>query len=190
MRTLEISVGAFMAAGLVALFFMAMQVSNLSSLSNDSGYRVSLHFDNIGGLKVKAPVKMAGVLVGRVSAIDLDTGSYDAKVTLNISQKYNKIPGDTLAKIYTAGLLGEQYIGLEAGGSSDYLAEGGEISMTQSALVLEEVIGQFLFNKASEGVKAEPAAQAATPVTTETSTDTTTTADKVTDTATTEGENQ
>jgi phospholipid/cholesterol/gamma-HCH transport system substrate-binding protein len=161
MRTLEISVGAFMAAGLVALFFMAMQVSNLSSLSNDNGYRVNLHFDNIGGLKVKAPVKMAGVLVGRVSGIDLDSNSYDAKVTLNISQKYNKIPEDTLAKIYTAGLLGEQYIGLEAGGSGEYLGEGSEISMTQSALVLEEVIGQFLFNKAGETIKPETAAPAA-----------------------------
>lgn len=187
MRTLEISVGAFMAAGLVALFFMAMQVSNLSSLSNDSGYRVNLHFDNIGGLKVKAPVKMAGVLVGRVSAIDLDTGSYDAKVTLNLSQKYNKIPDDTLAKIYTAGLLGEQYVGLEAGGSDEYLAEGSEISMTQSALVLEEVIGQFLFNKASEGVKAEPTAQTTTPTTTS---DTASDTDAITDTSTTEGENQ
>lgn len=167
MRSLEISVGAFMAAGLIALFFMAMQVSNLSGLSTDGGYRVSLHFDNIGGLKVKAPVKMAGVLVGRVSAIDLDT-SYDAKVTLSIASKYNKIPEDTLAKIYTAGLLGEQYIGLEAGGSGEYLSEGSEISMTQSALVLEEVIGQFLFNKAGEGVKTGSTNQTAPAATSST----------------------
>lgn len=154
MRTLELGVGTFMAVGLVALFFLSLQVSNLSSLSTDKGYRVEVRFDNIGGLKVKAPVKMAGVLIGRVSAIQLDNSSYDARVTLNIAQQYNKIPDDTLAKIYTAGLLGEQYIGLEAGGSGDYLADGGEISMTQSALVLEEVIGQFLFNKAGEGIKS------------------------------------
>jgi phospholipid/cholesterol/gamma-HCH transport system substrate-binding protein len=162
MRTLELGVGAFMAVGLVALFFLALQVSNLSSLATDKGYRVEVRFDNIGGLKVKAPVKMAGVLIGRVSAIQLDNSSYDARVTLNIAQNYNKIPNDTLAKIYTAGLLGEQYIGLEAGGSSDYLADGSEISMTQSALVLEEVIGQFLFNKAGEGVKANTTTPAAT----------------------------
>ena len=154
-RTVEISVGAFMALGLVALFFLALQVSNLSSMSNGEGYKITARFDNIGGLKVKAPVRMAGVLLGRVSDIRFDGKSYEALVTMTIEQQYNSIPDDTFAKIYTAGLLGEQYIGLEAGGSENHLAEGGELSMTQSALVLEEIIGQFLFNKAGEGVKAE-----------------------------------
>jgi phospholipid/cholesterol/gamma-HCH transport system substrate-binding protein len=155
MRTVEISVGAFMAAGILALFFLALQVSNLSTLSNGEGYHISARFDNIGGLKVKAPVSMAGVRVGRVSDIRFDSQTYEALVTLNIEHQYNRIPDDTFAKIYTAGLLGEQYIGLEAGGSPEFLNEGSEISMTQSAMVLEEIVGQFLFNKAAEGVKPE-----------------------------------
>ncbi|QFY89355.1 outer membrane lipid asymmetry maintenance protein MlaD [Magnetovirga frankeli] len=154
-RSLEIGVGAFMAAGILALFFLALQVSNLSGLSNGEGYRISARFDNIGGLKVKAPVSMAGVRVGRVSAIGFDSDSYQALVTLTIDHQYDRIPDDTFAKIYTAGLLGEQYIGLEAGGSPEYLREGGEIGMTQSAMVLEEIVGQFLFNKAAEGAKPE-----------------------------------
>ncbi|MBF0256655.1 MAG: outer membrane lipid asymmetry maintenance protein MlaD [Gammaproteobacteria bacterium] len=154
-RSVEITVGAFMAAGIVALFFLALQVSNLSSLGNGDGFKITARFDNIGGLKVKAPVNMAGVRVGRVSDIRFDGQSYEALVTMTIERQYNTIPDDTFAKIYTAGLLGEQYIGLEAGGSSDYLSEGSELAMTQSALVLEEIIGQFLFNKAGEGVKPE-----------------------------------
>jgi phospholipid/cholesterol/gamma-HCH transport system substrate-binding protein len=154
-RMLEISVGAFMAVGLIALFFLALQVSNLSTLSNGEGYKVIARFDNIGGLKIKAPVSMAGVRLGRVSDIRFDGQSYEALVTMTIDNQYNSIPDDTFAKIYTAGLLGEKYIGLEAGGSDNYLEDGAELSMTQSALVLEEIIGQFLFNKAGEGVKAE-----------------------------------
>ena len=142
-----------MAAGLVALFFLALQVSNLSTMSNGEGYTITARFDNIGGLKVKAPVSMAGVRVGRITDIGFDGQSYEAIVTMLIDKKYNTIPDDTFAKIYTAGLLGEQYIGLEAGGSDEYMEEGGEISMTQSALVLEEIIGQVLFSKAEEGLK-------------------------------------
>ncbi len=149
-RTIEITVGAFMAAGLVALFFLALQVSNLSTMSNGEGYDITARFDNIGGLKEKAAVSMAGVRVGRVTDIGFDGESYEAIVTMTIEHKYNTIPDDTFAKIYTAGLLGEQYIGLEAGGSDVYMEEGGEISMTQSALVLEEIIGQVLFSKAQE----------------------------------------
>ncbi|OGT90869.1 MAG: outer membrane lipid asymmetry maintenance protein MlaD [Gammaproteobacteria bacterium RIFOXYA12_FULL_61_12] len=153
MKTIEIMVGAFMAMGILALFFLALQVSNLSTTSNGEGYVISARFDNIGSLKVKAAVSMSGVRIGRVSEISFDDGSYEAVVRMTIDKKFSKIPDDTFAKIYTAGLLGEQYIGLEAGGSDTYMADGGAIGMTQSALVLEEIIGQVLFSKASEGAK-------------------------------------
>lgn len=154
-RTTEILVGAFMAAGLVAFFFLAMQVSNLSTSASGDGYLVDARFDNIGSLKVRSPVTMAGVRIGRVSNISFDQNTYEAVVTLKIESRYNAVPDDTFAKIFTAGLLGEQYIGLDPGGSEKYLAEGGEISLTQSALVLEEIIGQFLFSKAEEGSESE-----------------------------------
>jgi phospholipid/cholesterol/gamma-HCH transport system substrate-binding protein len=148
---MEITVGAFMAAGFVALFFLAMQVSNLSSLTGGDGYHITARFDNIGGLKVRSPVSMAGVRIGRVTSVSFDNTTYEAIVTMTINSNHNTIPDDTFAKIYTAGLLGEQYIGLDAGGSEEYLTEGGKVSLTQSALVLEEIIGQFLFSKAEEG---------------------------------------
>ncbi len=154
-RTIEILVGAFMAAGLVAFFFLAMQVSNLSNSGNGEGYDVIARFDNIGSLKVRSPVTMAGVRIGRVSGISFDRNTYEAVVTLRIDAQYDVIPDDSFAKIFTAGLLGEQYIGLDPGGSEKYLHEGSEISLTQSALVLEEIIGQFLFSKAEEGGKLE-----------------------------------
>lgn len=150
-RTIEILVGAFMAAGLVAFFFLAMQVSNLSNSGNGEGYDVIARFDNIGSLKVRSPVTMAGVRIGRVSGISFDRTTYEAVVTLRIEAQYDVIPEDSFAKIFTAGLLGEQYIGLDPGGSETYLRDGSEISLTQSALVLEEIIGQFLFSKAEEG---------------------------------------
>ncbi len=150
MRHLEITVGVFMAAGLVALFFLAMQVSNLASISAEEGYQVTARFDNIGGLKVRSPVSMAGVRIGRVTGIRYDQSSYEALVTLSIEPQYNQIPDDSIAKIYTSGLLGEQYIGLDPGGSLENLKQGSEVTMTQSALVLEEIIGQFLFSKAEE----------------------------------------
>ncbi len=149
-RQVEIAVGAFMAAGLIALFFLAMQVSNLSAFTTGEGYEVSARFDNIGGLKVRSPVAMAGVRLGRVVEIRYDQSSYEALVILRIESQYDQIPDDTFAKIYTSGLLGEQYIGLDPGGSEEMLADGGEITMTQSALVLEEIVGQFLFSKAEE----------------------------------------
>ena len=150
-RTMEILVGAFMAAGFVALFFLAMKVSNLSAAASGTGYVVTARFDNVGSLKVRAPVSMAGVRIGRVEQIRFDQDSYQAIVTLRIDQRFDRIPDDTFANIYTAGLLGEQYVGLDPGGSADYLAEGGQIEHTQSALVLERMIGQFLFSKAEEG---------------------------------------
>jgi phospholipid/cholesterol/gamma-HCH transport system substrate-binding protein len=153
MRQLEITVGTFMALGLVALFFLAMQVSNLSAMVASDGYEVKARFVNIGGLKVRSPVTMSGVRIGRVTNITYDQASFEALVTLRIDPKYNKIPEDTIAKIYTSGLLGEQYVGLDPGGSEEVLKQGSEILLTQSALVLEEIIGQFLFSKAEENIK-------------------------------------
>jgi phospholipid/cholesterol/gamma-HCH transport system substrate-binding protein len=155
MRHMEITVGFFMAAGFVALFFLAMQVSNLASISGDEGYQITARFDNIGGLKVRSAVSMAGVRVGRVVGISYDQSSYEAVVTLAIDSKFNKIPQDSIAKIYTSGLLGEQYIGLDPGGSLENLTQGSELTMTQSALVLEEMIGQFLFSKAEENALSD-----------------------------------
>ena len=154
-RQLEITVGAFMAAGLVALFFLAMQVSNLASITSNDGYEVTAMFDNIGGLKVRSPVSMAGVRIGRVVAIGYDQKNFEAKVTMRIEPTYDKIPADSIAKIYTSGLLGEQYVGLDPGGSLENLKQGSVIQITQSALVLEEIIGQFLFSKAEENAKAK-----------------------------------
>jgi len=151
MRTMEITVGAFMAAGFVALFFLAMQVSNLSTVTESNGYSIQARFDNIGGLKVRSAVTMAGVRIGRVTGIAFDDTTYEAIVTMLIDSERKSIPDDTFAKIYTAGLLGEQYIGLDPGGSEEYLGDGGTIPLTQSALVLEEIIGQVLFSKAEEG---------------------------------------
>lgn len=150
-RTVEIWVGLFIAAGMAALFMLAMQVSNLTVVSSDEGYTVTAKFDNIGGLKVRSPVTVAGVRVGRVSNIGFDPQTFQAVVSLNISNQYNELPLDTSASIFTAGLLGEQYIGLEPGGDMEMLKQGDEIMLTQSALVLEQLIGQFLFSKASEG---------------------------------------
>ncbi|MCB1876186.1 MAG: outer membrane lipid asymmetry maintenance protein MlaD [Chromatiales bacterium] len=152
-RYMEISVGLFVAAGMIALFFLAMKVSNLTSISSDAGYTVTAYFENIGGLKVRSPVTVSGVLVGRVSAIDYDPARFEARVSMEIESRYDNLPDDTAASIFTAGLLGEQYIGLEPGASETNLKEGSELKLTQSALVLEQIIGQFLFSKAQEGAK-------------------------------------
>ncbi len=150
-KHIEILVGAFIALGLLALFFLAMKVSNLGTLNTGDSYQVSAYFDNIGSLKVKAPVTMAGVEVGRVSDIIYDKASFQARVSLNIYAEYDEVPEDSFAKILTAGLLGEQYVGLDPGGSETSLHEGSVIEITQSALVLEEIVGQFIFSKAEEG---------------------------------------
>ncbi len=149
-RMVELGVGAFMAVALLALFFLAMKVSNLGTLDTGDSYRVTARFDNIGSLKVKAPVTIAGVEVGRVTDIAFDQDRFQAVVTMAIQSRYDRIPDDSFAKILTAGLLGEQYVGLDPGGSDTYLKEGSEIEITQSALVLEEVIGQFIFGKTKE----------------------------------------
>lgn len=157
-KGVEIAVGVFVALGLAALFMLAMQVSNLASYSDDEGYEIVAHFDNVGGLKVRSPVTMSGVTVGRVKSIDFDDQSYQAVVTLGINDMYRRIPEDTFANIYTAGLLGEQYIGLDPGGSTEFLKDGDVLQQTQSALILEQVIGQFLFDKASSAKQTAPAA--------------------------------
>jgi len=147
-KSTEIIVGLFVAAGLAALFMLAMKVSNLGEFTDEAGYQVTAEFENIGGLKVRAPVTMAGVRVGRVADISLDPVTYNAKVTVNMYSQFDTIPLDTSASIYTAGLLGEQYIGLVAGAEEEFLQDGDVIDLTQPALVLEQVIGQFLYSKA------------------------------------------
>lgn len=140
-----------MAASLVALFFLSMKVSNLSDWGGGDEYRLTARFSNVGSLKPRAPVTMAGVRIGRVDSLRFDPATYEAVVTLRIDARIDRIPEDTFANIFTSGLLGEQYIGLEPGGSPDYLVDGDEIAYTQSALVLEQMIGQFLFSKAQGG---------------------------------------
>lgn len=149
-KNIEVTVGLFVIAGFVALFVLAMKVSSFVAFNDESGYKVSAEFENIGGLKVRSPVTMAGVRVGRVVDISLNPETYNAQVTLNLYASFNTIPIDTAASIYTAGLLGEQYIGLGAGADDEFLQEGDVIDLTQPAVVLEQIIGQFLFSKADD----------------------------------------
>jgi len=148
-RTTEILVGLFVMLGLVALVFVSLRAANLTTFSGGATYPLTARFDNIGGLKARAPVRAAGVVVGRITGISLDPKSFQGVVTMEIERGY-QFPKDTSAKILTAGLLGDQYIGLEPGGEVDNLAPGTTITQTQSAVVLENLIGQFLFNKAAE----------------------------------------
>jgi len=152
-KTVEILVGLFVALGIAALFMLAMKVSNLSTFSGDNGYVITARFENIGGLKVRSPVTVAGVRVGRISNINFDNTTYEAVVSMNIEGGYNTLPTDTSASIFTAGLLGEQYVALEPGGDEKFLQQGGEVRLTQSAIVLEQVIGQFLYSQAEGGDK-------------------------------------
>lgn len=151
-KALDLWVGVFVAIGLGALLFLALKVGDLASYSTAETYLVMANFDNIGGLKKRAPVKSAGVVVGRVENIAFDTETYEATVALSIDKRY-EFPKDTSAKILTAGLLGEQYVGLAAGGDTAKLKSGDKLKITQSAVVLENLISQFLFNKAAEGTK-------------------------------------
>ena len=150
--TIDLWFGAFVVAGFAALMVLALKVGNLGAERATQTYRVEARFDNIGGLKVRAPVRSAGVLVGRVAELHFDNERYQASVTLALDKRYT-FPKDTTASILTSGLLGENYIGLDAGGDDKKLAEGDRISLTQSALVLERLIGQFLFSKAAEEPK-------------------------------------
>ena len=160
---LEFWVGLFVALGCVALLFLTLQVGNMRSSSFQATYSVKLNFGDIGSLKSSAPVKCAGVVVGRVAAIGLDRRTYQALVTIDIEKHY-QFPKDSSAKILTSGLLGEQYVALEPGGGSEMLKAGDTITMTQSAMVLENVIAQFLYGKAAALGARESAAPARAPV--------------------------
>jgi phospholipid/cholesterol/gamma-HCH transport system substrate-binding protein len=149
---LDLWVGMFVVAGIAALVMLAMKVGNLSTYNVSDTYQIQAYFSNIGGLKPKASIKSAGVLVGRVTGITLDTERYEARVTMSLDKRY-QFPKDTFANILTSGLLGEQYVGLVPGGDSEMIIAGGQIKQTQSAMVLEDLIGKFIYSKADEAAK-------------------------------------
>ena len=148
--TLDLWAGLFVVAGIAALLFLALKVGSMNTVNTSDSYEVVARFENIGGLKVRAPVKSAGVVVGRVAAIRFDNERYEAAITLRLDKRY-AFPKDTSAAILTSGLLGEQYVGLAAGGDSVKLKDQDQIQLTQDAVVLENLIGQFLYGKAQEG---------------------------------------
>ena len=150
-RSVEIGTGLFVLLGMSALFFLTTQTTGGDTFSAADTYKVEASFENVGSLKSRAPVSMSGVTIGRVTGVVFDPDSLDAKVSMEIDSTYDRIPDDTDASILTAGLLGSQYIGLQAGGSDTYLEEGSEIYFTQSAIVLENLIGKFLLNSGSGG---------------------------------------
>lgn len=149
-RAVELGTGMFVLLGFAALFFLVTQITNREVGFGDAGYRVTASFDQIGGLKPGAPVSMSGVTVGRVESIGYDFAQYKAEVVLRIDGRYDKIPEDSDASIFTAGLLGGQYVGIAPGGSETFLVDGDRIEFTQSAVVLENLISKFLFSKAGE----------------------------------------
>ncbi len=161
--TIDLWFGAFVTAGFVALLVLSLKVGNLGAERATETYRVEARFDNIGGLKVRGPVRSAGVLVGRVQDIHFDNERYQAAVAIALDKRYS-FPKDTSASILTSGLLGETYIGFEAGGDDQKLAAGDRITITQSAVVLERLIGQFLFSKAQDdGAKKDETPSRAEP---------------------------
>ena len=153
-KELDLWVGVFVAIGIGAMMFLALKVANLSSFSAAETYQIEAKFDNIGGLKVRAPVKSAGVVVGRVNGVRFDNETFEAVVSMSVDGRF-QFPKDTSAKILTSGLLGEQYVGLAAGGDSVNLKSGDTLKITQSAVVLENLIGQFLYSKAADGGGAD-----------------------------------
>ncbi|HTP73417.1 MAG TPA: outer membrane lipid asymmetry maintenance protein MlaD [Burkholderiaceae bacterium] len=162
-RGIETLVGLFVLLGILALVFIALKAANLASFGQRDGYMLQARFDNIGGLKVRAPVRSAGVVVGRVKSIKLDPKTFQGLVTMEIEQGL-QFPRDSSAKILTSGLLGDQYVGLEAGGDDKNFAPGDTVTQTQSAVVLENLIGQFLFNKAADaGAANAPSPAPAAP---------------------------
>jgi phospholipid/cholesterol/gamma-HCH transport system substrate-binding protein len=154
-RKIEIMVGFFVAAAIAAFFMLAMSVSNMSSYIGSDIYEVKANFDNIGGLKIRSPVAAGGVRIGRVTDIQYNNETYEAVVSMEIDTQYDKFPVDTAASILTSGLLGEQFIGFDPGADEEYLKAGDIIDLTQSALVLEQIIGQFLYSKADSDNKEE-----------------------------------
>jgi len=152
-RTLEIGVGLFLLAGILALLLLALRVSGLSPSASGDSYKLYAYFDNIAGLTVRSKVTMAGVTIGKVTAIDLDRDSFTGRVTLQLEKRVDNLPTDSTASILTSGLLGEKYIGLSVGGEQTLLKDGGTIHDTQSSLVLEDLIGKFLLNTVSKDPK-------------------------------------
>jgi phospholipid/cholesterol/gamma-HCH transport system substrate-binding protein len=148
-RTIDMWVGLFVMIGFGAVLFLALKVANLSSFSSAESYQVKAKFDNIGGLKIRAPVKVAGVVIGRVNDVRFENETFEAVVSFSVDKRY-QFPRDTSAKILTSGLLGEQYIGLAAGGDTVNLKDGDTLKLTQSAVVLENLISQFLYSKAAD----------------------------------------
>jgi len=151
-RAVEFGTGMFVFLGIVALFFLTTRVTNFDAYEGEQGYTVTARFDNIGSLKLRSPVSMSGVTIGRVADIQFDIDRLEALVTMRIDSRYDKIPDDSDASILTQGILGGQYVGLEPGGSEEYFGDNDEIQFTQSALVLEQLISKYLF---SQGDKAE-----------------------------------
>jgi phospholipid/cholesterol/gamma-HCH transport system substrate-binding protein len=149
-RAVEFGTGLFVFLGILALFFLTTRVTNFDSYSGDEGYTLIGRFDNVGSLKLRSPVAMSGVTIGRVSSIDFDSEMLEAVVTMRIDSRYDQIPDDSDASILTQGILGGQYIGLEPGGSPEFFADNDEIQFTQSALVLEQLISKYLFSQADK----------------------------------------
>lgn len=149
-RSIDLMVGLFVLLGFLALVFLTLKAANLGSFTGGATYSLVANFDNIGGLKPRAPIKSAGVVVGRVGGITFDQKRFQAEVTLDMDQRF-RFPKDSSVKILTSGLLGEQYVGIDPGGDTEDFAAGDHVSMTQSAVVLENLIGQFLYGKAAEG---------------------------------------
>ena len=152
-RILEISVGIFVAAGIAALLVLAVNVSNVGGFSSGKQYTITANFDNISGLKTRSSVAIAGVTVGRVVDISVDPVTFEAVVKITLDSSFNELPVDSSAGIYTAGLLGEKYIGIEPGGAPDFLEDGSVIRLTQSSIVLEKLISQFLFSQSDKEEK-------------------------------------
>ena len=150
-RAIEFGTGLFVMLGFAAMFFLVTQISSRGYTWHEQNYRLTARFTNVGGLKVGSPVSMGGVTVGRVEAIDFESTDYKAVTTLRVERRYDKIPTDSDVAIYTAGLLGGQYVGITPGGAETYLKEGDQIELTQSAVVLENLISKFLFDKAAQG---------------------------------------
>jgi len=153
--SLEIGTGLFVLLGFAALFFMATQISSKGLSLSGHEYHLTASFDNVGGLKVGAPVSIGGVTVGRVQSIDYDSQAYKAVVKLTLQSRYDHIPNDSDVAIYTAGLLGGQYVGFTPGGSDQYFKDGDRVELTQSAVILENLISKFLFDKAGQGAKKD-----------------------------------
>ncbi len=156
-RSYEIGTGLFILLGFSALAFLAMQTTSLANYREGASYPLKAHFTNIGSLKLRAPVKIAGVRIGSVQAIELEPEKLDAMVTLGIDLRFNKLPDDSAASIFTSGLLGDQYIGLKPGGSPEILKPGDELVLTQSALQLEDLIGKFLVSNDDKAAAAKNA---------------------------------